>query len=198
MPAPDASRQGRSRRAARLACAVVLSLLLGCANGVGEGEVTGAVFAPECGIDNTAWDLGANFFVQDTNMNTAVIRIQHGSDYLDLSNGVVLSVHDLDAVRETVGTPIDLADPDAPVSMVLTLAGTCRPGRRDPSVVLLARSGTVTFTAIHDPRENNGPETSGSFAGVVMDDGEEPPSTASLDGYFTFLFARGRPGQRYP
>jgi hypothetical protein len=172
--------------------------LLGCADGAGEGEVTGAVLAPECGIDNTAWDLRPNFFVQDTNLNSAIIRVQRGSDYQDLSNGIVVSVADIDEVQANLGVPFDLADPDSPITITLTLSGTCQPGRRDPSVVLMARGGSITFDALYDPRDDAGPETSASFTGLVMDDGEDPPSTATLDGWFSFLFARGRPGQRFP
>lgn len=179
--------------------AVALSLCLGaCANGEGEGEVSGSVSAPECGIDNTAWELEPNFFVQDPWENTAVIRVQHGSNYQDLSNGLVISISDVEEVRASFGTPIDLAAEDSPVTITLTLDGTCRPARRDPSVVLVARSGSITFTALYDPGSGDGPETSATIDGLVMDDGEEEPSTAELSGYFTFLFARGRPGQRYP
>ncbi|MBK7150400.1 MAG: hypothetical protein IPL19_12350 [Sandaracinaceae bacterium] len=179
--------------------AVALTLCLGaCANGEGEGEVSGSVSAPECGIDDTAWELRPDFFVQDPWENTAVIRVQRGSNYQDLSNGLVISISDVEEVRGSFGTPIDLSAEDSPVTITLTLDGTCRPARRDPSVVLIARSGTITFTALYDPRSDDGPETTATIDGLVMDDGEEEPSTAELSGYFTFLFARGRPGQRYP
>lgn len=195
-------RSERSRSAARRVVVGIALLLAAplssCAAGEGEGEVTGAVFVPECGIDNTAWELRPNFFVQDPWENTAVIRVQHGSNYQDLSNGLVISVRDVDAVRASFGSPIDLAAEDAPVTVTLTLDGTCRPARRDPSVLLVARAGTITFDALYDPRTDDGRETSGTIDGLVMDDGEEPASTAELSGYFTFLFARGRPGQRYP
>jgi hypothetical protein len=42
-------------------------------------------------------------------------------------------------------------------------------------VVLIARSGTITFTALYDPRSDDGPETSATMDGLVMDDGEEEP-----------------------
>lgn len=196
---PDGASLASRARVLCLTVGCALSLLgLGCANGEGEGEVTGAVFAPECGIDDATWDLRPNFFVQDTNMNTAVIRVQHGSDYQDRSDGLVISIGDLEEVGANLGVPFDLADPESPIAITLTLAGTCQPGRRDPSVVLLARAGTITFEALHDPRSDSGPETRATFSGVTMDDGEEPPSTATLVGNFSFLFARGRPGQRFP
>lgn len=177
---------------------LLVSCLTACQGGEGDGEVTGVVVVPECGIDNPDWDLRPSFFVQDPWENTAVIRIQRGSNYQDLSNGLVISIRDVDAVRASFGTPIDLAAEDAPVTVTLTLDGTCRPARRDPSVLLIARSGSITFDALYDPRADDGRETSGTLEGLVMDDGEDPASTAELSGYFTFLFARGRPGQRYP
>lgn len=182
-----------------LLLAVALTVpLTSCAGGEGEGEVSGAVFVPECGIDNTEWELRPNYFAQDSWENTAILRVQHGSNYQDLSNGLVISIRDVEAVRASFGTPIDLSDEEAPVTVTLTLDGTCRPARRDPSVLMIARSGTITFDALYDPRTDDGRETTASIDGLVMDDGEDPPSTAELSGYFTFLFARGRPGQRYP
>lgn len=195
-------RSDRSRWAVRrvvLGIGLVLAVpLTSCAGGEGDGEISGAVFVPECGIDNTEWELRPNYFAQDPWENTALLRVQHGSNYQDLSNGLVISIRDVEAVRASFGTPIDLAAEDTPVTITLTLDGTCRPRRRDPSVLLIARAGTITFDALYDPRADDGRETSATIDGMVMDDGEDPASTAELSGYFTFLFARGRPGQRYP
>ncbi len=176
-----------------------LLALLACADGQGEGEVTGSVSAPECGIDDADWDLRPDYFAQDSWENTAIVRVQRGSNYQDLSNGLVITISDVDDVRASFGTPIDLSLEEAPVSITLTLDGTCRPRRREPSVLLIARSGTITFDALYDPRADDGRETSATLDGLVMDDGEEvEPATAELSGFFSFLFTRGRPGQRYP
>ena len=112
--------------------AVALTPCLGaCANGEGEGEASGPVSAPECGIDDTAWELRPNFFVQDPWENTAVIRVQRGSNYQDLSNGLVISISDVEEVRGSFGTPIDLSAEDSP--RCTTLARTTAPRPAPPS-----------------------------------------------------------------
>ena len=185
-----------------LAGLVVLPALLasiafaGCAGGGGEGDIFGQVSVPTCGVDNSEYELTPNFFSQENWENTAAIRVQRGSDFEDVSNGITVLVDDVEEVSARLGEPITVGTDDSPVQMAFRLGDRCWEGRREPSVVLAATSGTITFEALHV--DGSTPETTATFDSVRFEDDIEEMSTATLSGYFSFLFARGRPGQRFP
>ena len=183
---------------------------LGCSAGVGEGEVTGVVFAPGCGLNGEAFDLQPNFFAADPTLDFLDIRLQRGSGFEDVSDGVDISVRSASEVTANLGVAIALEDPlvlprtppaDRPlVAMSVYLNRTCPIDRRAIPVAYEAVSGDITFTAIYAPElPSTGLEISGSFSDVRFEDPSDPNNrNATLSGHFTFIFNRGRPAQRFP
>ncbi|MEM6961658.1 MAG: hypothetical protein AAF355_09485 [Myxococcota bacterium] len=175
---------------------------LGCTVGIGEGSVTGLVNAPDCGLEEWALDLRPNFFVADVGTEEILeIRIQRGSGFEDRTNGVSISILDREEVFEQfLMQPIPITSEFmAPVRMALYLNRRC-PYRSDRlPVIYEAVSGEITFDAIYAPGEGSGDRIEGSFTNVRLTDLREPEERfAVIDGDFSFVYARGRPAQRFP
>ena len=178
--------------------ALGLAFVLGCSVGVGTGEISGTVTAPQCGLDGE-YSLNPDFYSARAFEEQLTIRIQKGGDFPLESDGISIVV--LDASRETerLGTPIAFTgEPEAPVAMSFYLNDTCRPDEDELPVYLQAVAGSITFEQIYAPELDEGRrETAGTFSGVVFTDGRGE-RVAVLDGEFRFLFERGRPGQPFP
>ncbi len=194
---------------------------------IGEGigaAVSEELIAKDCW--NGAFNLRPDFFAADPFRNSMHIRIQRGSDLLEFSDGVVILVDDIEAIRGQLDTPIPVTLPrgvappgvpvgtfcgeslcDSPVHVVLYLLDSCH----TQNVVLYATEGTVTFQEIFsgDPNEKDATEklTNGQFDVMVGDPrdivltGEEAgtiPNQSHLAGNFRFFFQRGQPAQRFP
>lgn len=192
------------------AVALAAALGGGCSVGVGEGEVTGTLSAPECGgFEGPELDLKPDFFAADPVEDILEIRVQKGSDFEDASDGIAVTVLDAAAVKdqlagteEGAGVSFDLGAPEEErlVNMSLYMNETC-PFKEDrESVVYEARSGSITFLSIYAPKsEHSGVEIWAELSGVRLDDASRPEERyATIDGYFRFLFNRGRPAQRFP
>ncbi len=218
-------------RAVRLGVAVGLLPVLAAAHGcvsVGEGE--GAVrseklLAKECW--DQAYDLQPDFFAADPAANTMVIRIQRGADLLEVSDGLVILVDDVEEVRKHLGEPLpvtlpegvsppgipvgalcgDTACADANIHASLYLLESCH----SQNIVLYATSGTVTFDELFsgNPDEKDAAEklSVGRFDLMVGDprdatqgaDGTYTlPDQSRVTGYFRFFFQRGQPAQPFP
>ena len=155
--------------------------------------------------------------------NVQQIRIQHGSDLTEVSDGVAIQVNDAPAIRNrlgeelTVGLPPELLNEIAPgvpqpmeeppdASLALYLQFSCH----NQNKVLYATSGTITFDALFsgDPNESVGAEklTDARFSVTVADPRSALPgtleypdeATSPLEGWFRFHFQRGQPGQPFP
>ncbi|MBO6938672.1 MAG: hypothetical protein JJ863_27135 [Deltaproteobacteria bacterium] len=170
----------------------------GCSVGVGSGEVTGTVIAPQCDLDGD-FSLNPDFFSASAFEEQLTIRIQRGGDFAIDSDGISIVVLDATMESERLGTPIAItAEDEAPVSMSLYLNDRCPVDEDMLPVFLEATEGTITFDQIYAPEVDGGQrQTSGTFTGVVFTDGRGE-RMATLDGEFSFLFERGRPGQPFP
>ncbi|UQA62357.1 hypothetical protein [Polyangium aurulentum] len=197
----------------------------GCSLGQGEGEVkSDALVARDCWFD--AYDLKPDFFAAVPYRSTLNIRVQRGTDLQEVSDGLTVSVDDVDAIREKLI--------DKPLSVTLS-PGVLPPGTTPPppppegqpavglalylhrschnqNIVLYAVDGTVTFRSLFsgDPNEADAAEkyTDAEFD-VRMGDPRDAPVGGPADavpkemqsrvtGFFRFYFERGQPGQPFP
>ena len=201
---------------ALVACA--LAVLASCSVGSGTGSLRGSVSIADC--NGTGWtedpvDLLPDFFsadyVEDPGTpgmlrRLLTIRMQHGSFREGDSNGMAVLVRDVNQIaRESIGVPITVSsDPAAPVELTLYLNERCLSGfPRDfvrVPVVLGAVSGTITFDAVYAPDlSDTGFELAAHFEDVRFEDDIRPDVRfAVMSGYFSFLYQRGRPAQRFP
>jgi hypothetical protein len=186
------------------ALGLAASLAAACSVGVGSGEVTGQVSAPECGLEGEPFDLAPSFFAADPVEEILEIRVQRGSDFEDTSDGLLITVRDANQVKERLGEPLAIgaAGSNALVELSLYLNATCT-DRFEAPPVFVGRAGTITFSSIYAPQVSESEvETAATFTNVQFDDGRDPGGrdmrNATLSGEFRFLFNRGRPIQRFP
>jgi hypothetical protein len=188
-----------------------------CSVGTGRGEARGSLRLVECGVDVPEYDLAPTFFgadfVQDPDVAGAaspivVLRVQRGSYGESSSDGLLITVNDLNALaREHLGEPLDLTPvPDGRrlVDVTFYANETCEAGYPDEfwrvAGVLPAVSGTITFDAVYAPDvDRSQTEFRASFADVRFASRERPDTrNATLSGYFEFTYQRGTPAQRFP
>jgi hypothetical protein len=208
-------------------CGATCLLAVSCVS-IGEGSgsvVSEALFAKDCW--DGAFDLRPDFFSADPFRNTVEIRIQRGSDLLEVSDGMVILVDDIEAVRGMLGEdipvtlPLGVAPPgiaegtlcgedacsSSPVHVALYLLDSCHA----QNLVLYGTGGTVRFDEIFsgDPNEKDAAEklTVGQFDVTVGDPRDieregralgELPNTSQVTGRFRFYFQRGQPAQPFP
>lgn len=225
--------KGAVASAARRAASVAIALLLGAplaASCVSVGEGEGAVrsehlIATDCWDD--PFDLQPNFFAADPFRNQMHIRVQRGSDLLEVSDSLVLLIDDVEQVRQHLGEPIEVSLPagvappgvpvgeacgaptcvTTPVHAALYLLDSCH----SQNTVLYGISGTVEFDELFsgDPNEDDAAEklTVGHFDLMVGDptalilEGEGAgtiPDQSQITGRFRFFFQRGQPAQPFP
>ncbi len=175
-------------------------LLSACSVGVGEGEATGLVTAPECDLLGQEIDLRPDFFVADEFEGHLEVRMQHGGNYEYLSDGISIFVEDVARERGRLGTPLPLSvEAEAPVRMNLYLNERCPADRRRPPLNYVAVSGNLVFTAIYAPELDDNLQISASFDNVrFVDPSRSEARFAIFSGTLSFLYNRGRPAQRYP
>jgi hypothetical protein len=193
--------------------------------GEGSGEVVSDhLIAKDCW--DGAFDLEPDFFVADPFRNTVQFRFQRGSDLLEVSDGLVVLVDDIEDVRSRLGEdipvtlPLGVAPPgvaegtlcgedvcSSPVHVALYLLDSCHA----QNIVLYGTGGTVRFDEIFngDPNEETAADklTVGQFDVVVGDPRDlvlegrqlgEVPNTSQVTGRFRFYFQRGQPAQPFP
>jgi hypothetical protein len=193
---------------------------------VSVGEGTGAVksehlFARDCWDD--AYDLKPDFFAADPFRDQMHIRVQRGSDLIEVSDGISVLVDDIPAIRAALGQPIPVTLPpgvappgipegticgqagcDSPVHLALYLLESCH----TQNTVLYATEGTITFEELFngEPDEKDAAEklTVATFDVVVGDPRDFDPATGTIGnqsritGRFDFYFQRGQPAQPFP
>ncbi len=205
----------------------VTALAVACVSvGEGNGAVTSDhLIAKDCWDD--AFDLEPTFFAADPFRNTMHVRMQRGSDLLEVSDGVVILVNDVEAVRGMLGQdipvtlPPGVAPPGVPVGTICGEDEACRSpihlalylldSCHSQNIVLYGVGGTVRFDELFsgDPNEADAAEklTVGQFDVLVADprdielDGGSPstiPNQSALSGRFRFFFQRGQPAQPFP
>jgi hypothetical protein len=184
------------------ALALTAWALGGCSVGVGEGSLEATVWAPECGLEGEQKSINPTFFAADPVEEVLEIRVQKGSDFEDVSDGVAISVLDVEQLKQNhLGEPIELGTgPDSLATLSFYLNETCDVRFDRPPVNYVAHSGTITFSAIYAPQvAEDEVQIEGSFSGVEVHDGADPDERhAVVEGEFDFLFNRGRPVQRFP
>ena len=184
-----------------LACAVCAFAAVGCAKASGEGQASGLVWAPECGLEARPYDLNPTFFAMQPSFSVEIIDIvvQRGSDQRVYSDYLSVFIRDPEMLKESMlGTEIELGGLAAPVEMTLSLNATCAGVSRIP-VVYGAVSGTIRFDQLFVPwLDNETEETAAVFNDVVLVDPQEPDERrAEISGDFSFLFERGLPPQLF-
>mgnify|MGYP001827466925 CR=1 FL=1 len=125
----------------------------GCAKGSGEGQVSGTVWAPDCGLEGDLFELNPNFFAMQPSFSVEVIDIvvQRGSDQRTFSDYLSVVIREPEELRESMlGTEIELGGFEAPVEMTLSLNATC-PGIARLPVAYAAVSGTIRFERLFVP-----------------------------------------------
>ena len=218
-----ATRSGACRAVGSIAFAVALAacaMTSGCDVGQGEGWVRSEQLGvPDCWAG--AFDLQPDFFGTIPYRDTQQIRIQHGSDHPEVSDGVALQVNATGAIRQMLGQTVSVglapelwadinptAEPGpAPlVNFALYLQFSCH----SQNVVLYGVGGDVTFTDLFDgdPNESSGSErlTEATFNVQVGNPRDAPQGSTEvpadkrslLQGYFRFHFVRGQPAQPFP
>ena len=208
---------------------VVVACLAGaCSLGEGEGDIrSDALDVSECW--NGPFQLTPDFFAaqpyHETSVKTALtIRVQHGGDTEEVSDGAIVLVDDIKAIRDGIaadpnasfkvgmppsvvppGFPI-VPDPNPPlVHLTLYLHRSCHA----QNSALYSISGNMTFHAIFDGdlNETDAAEklTHGEFTDIVVGDPRKrQPGTTTVDGVshirgnFKFYFQRGQPAQPFP
>ena len=182
-----------------LAVVVGAIVALGCAKGSGEGEASGEVWAPECGLEGATYDLNPTFFAMQPSVSVEIIDIvvQRGSDLKVYSDYISIFIRDPETVKDSMlGTEIEIGGLQAPVEMTLALNATC-PGVSRIPVVYGAISGSIRFDELFVPWvDNDTKETAAVFTDVVFVDQQDPDERrAEMSGSFSFLFERGMPPQ---
>jgi hypothetical protein len=192
---------------------------LGCSVGEGEGWVKSEnLFMQDCW--NGAYDLGPTFFAANPSpgSKSLTIRVQKGDNIEEVSDGLVVVINELPAVRGQmgsdleVGLPVGVAPPGVPVvydenppnvSLALYLHESCH--AQNSSIYSLG--GTINFDSLFsgDPYEDEAGDrlTEGTFDVRFADPrllvGTEAPENAEsrVRGYFRFFYQRGQPAQPF-
>jgi hypothetical protein len=184
---------------------------LGCT--VGEGQ--GKVLTPDgdhlyvSGCWNGPFDLRPDFFAANPYRNDALmIRIQRGDNNEEASDGLLVVVSDLNAVKGMLGQPIPVglpngvAPPGQPltgkpptlVSLSLYLHQTCH----EQNSATYSVGGSITFDHIFSGNPNDA-----SFDVTFADPRDLVGATdaAAVSGHvvgdFSFFFQRGQPAQPF-
>lgn len=208
----------------------------GCSLGQGEGRVySSRLVAHECwepgeadSGEGSAYDMQPDFFAANPFRETLQIRVQRGTDLVELSDGLAVLIDDVPEIRDNrlgapqrVAMPLGVTPPGSPtvpppdliddpplVHMALYLQHSCR----TQNVVLYAVDGTITFERLYsgDPTEKSAEDklTKATFR-VQMGDLRDVPlgqyprdipadKQSTVEGYFNFYYERGQPGQPFP
>ena len=185
--------------------------LAGCSVGFGQGEVSGIVNDPQCGLEDRAYSLDPSFFAAQSVDNEAFVsyRIQRGGHFALTSDGLRVDVNRPEEIAARLGEPIALgplaATPEGElpvVTMTLYLNDTCewREDVGDLATIFPAVDGSITFDAIYAPSVDGAARrTEASFTDVRFEDPRQPDVRfAIMSGTFAFDFDRGRPAQPFP
>jgi hypothetical protein len=193
-------------------------LLAACSLGEGEGHVSSNQLLVE-GCWGGQFDLGPDFFAAVPYRNTLNIRVQHGGDLEEVSDGMTVLVDDIDRVEASLGTPLAVGQPPG-----VTPPGVPVVRNPDPPIVhatlylhhachaqnsaLYSVGGTIVFHSIFDgdPNESDAEKklTYAEFSDIVVADPRDMAPdgtvlrTSHLEGWFKFYFQRGQPAQPFP
>jgi hypothetical protein len=202
----------------RAAWLLVPLLACACSLGEGEGEVTSQELSVE-GCWAGQFQMVPDFFAAVPFRNTLDIRIQHGGDLEEVSDGMTILVDDIARVSQSLGTPLEVGQPPG-----VTAPGVPVVRNPNPPIVhatlylhhachaqnsaLYSVGGTITFHAIFDgdPNESDAEKklTYAEFEDIIVADPRDMApdgtvlNTSHLKGWFKFYFQRGQPAQPFP
>jgi len=193
---------------------------LACSTAEGEGEVkSDKLYVEDCW--NGPFNLDPTFFGANPYRDSLTIRIQHGDNLEEVSDGLIVLVNDIGTIRGEelgaeldVGLPPGVSPPGVPVKLLadpprvhlsLYLHDTCH----EQNGTLYSTSGKITFDALFsgDPNESNADDrlTEARFDATfgdprhVLSNGEiDPERSSRVTGWFRFYFQRGQPAQPFP
>lgn len=195
---------------------------VGCTVGEGDGAVTSERLVVRDCWDGP-FDLGPTFFAANAfSEDQLSIRVQRGDNNQEVSDGLIVSIRDLQTLRsDSMGTPVPVGVPpgvhspgaqwpvDAEptfVSLSLYLHDTCYL----QNGALYSIDGSITFSKLFsgNPNETVGDQrlTDAKFDDVRFADPRDARSDGSFDdsavshvsGWFRFYFQRGQPAQPFP
>jgi hypothetical protein len=203
--------------------AAVALLACACTLGEGEGEVSSEKLHV-AGCWNGQFELRPDFFAAVPYRRTLAIRVQHGGDLEEVSDGVIVLVDDIDRVRAHIaqnpgmplrvglppsvvppGVPV-VADPNPPlVHLTLYLHRACHA----QNSALYSIDGSIVFRSIFNGNANETSDdeklTEAQFDDIVVGDPRDrDPATgmainvSHLKGRMKFYFQRGQPAQPFP
>ena len=198
--------------------ALTLAFGTGCTVGDGTGQVNAdRLYLKGCW--NGPFDLQPDFFAANPYRGESLqIRVQRGDNNTEASDGLIVLVRDLAAVKAQLGAPIPVGLPEgvAPpgqpltgepgllVSLSLYLHQTCH----EQNSATYSVSGDITFFSIFsgDPNEE---DSDARFTNALFDvrfadprelvDAPDPSQVTSsnVHGEFKFFFQRGQPAQPF-
>ncbi|MBX7192635.1 MAG: hypothetical protein K1X94_11285 [Sandaracinaceae bacterium] len=180
-----------------------------CSVGTGEGEITGSLVLRDCNVDLPDYSLRPPGAVDGEESPTVTIRVQRGSFRESFSDGLMVSVYDVDEVaRAHLEEPLPLTPIDETrtrlVDVTFYAGQSCDSGYPDEfwrtPGLLHAVSGTITFHALHAPDlDGADTEISAELTDVQFEaSGAAADKHAHLDGWFRFFYQRGAPSQSFP
>ena len=202
-----------------LGCAL---LAAACGLGEGEGEVNSDKLTV-AGCWNGQFELRPDFFAAVPYRRMLTIRVQHGGQLVEVSDGVIILVDDIDKVRKHIaerpGEPLRIGlpasvvppgvpvtpDPDPPlVHFTLYLHRACHA----QNSALYGIDGGIVFRSIFNGNlhEDDDDEklTEAEFDVIVGDPRDRLPGTnivqnvSHVRGRMRFYFRRGQPAQPFP
>lgn len=205
--------------------ALLAPLAGACSLGQGEGQIeTDQLFVEDC-WNGGPFRLDPSFFAAQPFRNTDTLRIQHGGDTEEVSDGAMILIDDVARVRQAIadnggsadfrtalppsvvppGYPI-VIDPDpAIVHFTLYLHRACHA----ENAALYSVDGTITFRSLFDGDVNETDAakklTDAEFSDVEVADPRNRDvgtnnilNKSTLRGNFRFFFQRGQPAQPFP
>ncbi len=184
-----------------LSLLVTAAVLSSCGVGRGEGSVVSEhLYSPGCA--DGPFDLEPDFFATSPFENTQQIRIQRGDKLQETSDGVLISIQDVAAIRGDdespgmlgqalrVSMPVGVTPPGVPVmadadpalvNMTLYLNDSCH----EQDVSLQAISGTITFESLFNgdatERSEEERQIEATFDVMFADPRDIEPGGTSVD-----------------
>ena len=210
------------QRALAISLLTLAAACLGCTVGEGDGAVTSERLVVRDCWDGP-FDLRPTFFAANAFSEEQVsIRVQRGDNGQEVSDGLTVSIRDLQSIRsESLGQPVPVGVPPGvhppgqawstdPNPTVVSLSLYLHSACYMQNGALYSVGGAITFEHLFsgDPNERVGEQrlTKARFDNVRFADPRDAAPDGSFDesavslvsGWFSFYFQRGQPAQAFP
>ncbi len=197
-------------------------MIAACSLGEGEGEISSDDLTV-AGCWRGQFQLSPDFFAAIPYNNTLFLRVQHGGDTEEVSDGAIILVDDIKTVRDKIaaqpgaefrvalppsivppGYPI-VPDPDpALIHLTLYLHRSCHA----QNSALYSTAGTIRFHSLFNGNLNETDAdqklSDADFSDITIGDPRDMTAaggvqnTSHIQGRFKFYFQRGQPAQPFP